>query len=81
MTKAVIASGDYAGLHEEVVNVIESARRRVARNVNAAYWKFARRMVARKQGGQTLIARLAEDLTRRFGHGSGKANLASMRAF
>ena len=53
----------------------------MARNVNAAYWKFARRMVARKQGGQTLIARLAEDLTRRFGHGSGKANLASMGAY
>ncbi|WP_408474992.1 DUF1016 N-terminal domain-containing protein [Paraburkholderia strydomiana] len=31
--------------------------------------------------GQALIARLAGDLTRRFGRGFGKVNLASMRAF
>jgi predicted nuclease of restriction endonuclease-like (RecB) superfamily len=92
MTKEVFAPGDYAGLHEEVVNVVESARRAAARNVNAvmtaAYWEIGRRIIATEQGGQTragygqaLIARLADDLTRRFGRGFGKANLASMRAF
>lgn len=92
MTKDAIVHGDYAGLHEEVVSVVESARRTAARNVNAvmtaAYWEIGRRIVASEQGGQAragygqaLIARLAEDLTRRFGRGFGKANLASMRAF
>ncbi len=92
MTEPVIAPGDYAGLHRDVVSVVESARRTAARNVNAvmtaAYWEIGRRIVGSEQGGQaraaygqTLIARLAEDLTRRFGRGFGKANLASMRAF
>ncbi|AXE94618.1 DUF1016 N-terminal domain-containing protein [Paraburkholderia terricola] len=92
MTKVAIAPGDYAGLHKEVVNVVESARRTAARNVNAvmtaAYWEIGRRIVASEQGGQTragygqaLIARLADDLTRRLGRGFGRANLASMRAF
>jgi len=92
MTKVAIAPGDYVGLHKEVVSVVESARRTAARNVNAvmtaAYWEIGRRIVAREQGGQAragygqaLIARLAEDLTGRFGRGFGKANLASMRAF
>jgi hypothetical protein len=92
MTKVAIAPGDYAGLHKEVVSVVESARRTAARNVNAvmtaAYWEIGRRIVASEQGGharagygQALIARLADDLTRRFGRGFGKANLASMRAF
>ncbi|MDR6495661.1 hypothetical protein J2797_005585 [Paraburkholderia terricola] len=92
MTKVAIAPGDYAGMHKEVVSVVESARRAAARNVNAvmtaAYWEIGRRIVASEQGGQAradygqaLIARLAEDLTRRFGRGFGKANLASIRAF
>jgi predicted nuclease of restriction endonuclease-like (RecB) superfamily len=56
--------------------------------MTAAYWEIGRRIVGSEQGGQTragygqaLIARLAADLTRRFGRGFGKANLASMRAF
>lgn len=92
MTKPVIAPDDYAGLHEELISVVESARRTAARNVNAvmtaAYWEIGRRIVGSEQGGQAragygqaLIARLAGDLTRRFGRGFGKANLASMRAF
>ena len=92
MTKPVIVPGDYAGLHDGVVGVVESARRAAARNVNAvmtaAYWEIGRRIVGSEQGGQAragygqaLIAHLAEDLTRRFGRGFGRANLASMRAF
>lgn len=92
MTKVAIGPGDYAGLHKDVVSVVESARSAAARNVNAvmtaAYWEIGRRIVASEQGGQAragygqaLIARLADDLTRRFGRGFGKANLASMRAF
>jgi DUF1016 N-terminal domain len=96
MTKVVIAPDDYAGLHKEVVSVVESARRTDGRtaacNVNsvmtAAYWEIGRRIVACERGGQAragygqaVIARLADDLTRRFGRGFGRANLANMRAF
>lgn len=56
--------------------------------ITAAYWEIGRRIVASEQGGQAragygqaVIARLADDLTRRFGRGFGRANLASMRAF
>ena len=91
MTKPVIVPDDYAGLHDGVVGIVESVRRAVARNVNAvmtaAYWKIGRRIVGREQGGQAragygqaLIAHLAEDLTRRFGRGFARANLAGMRA-
>lgn len=92
MTKPVIVPGDYAWLHDGVVTVVESARQAAARNVNAvmtaAYWEIGRRIVGSEQGGraragygQALIAHLADDLTRRFGRGFGRANLASMRAF
>jgi predicted nuclease of restriction endonuclease-like (RecB) superfamily len=88
----MIKPDEYAGIHQDVVSVVESARRMAARNVNAvmtaAYWQIGRRIVGSEQGGharanygQALIARLAEDLTHRFGRGFGKANLASMRAF
>ena len=92
MTKSAIVPGDYAEFHEQVVGVVEAARRMAARNVNAvmtaAYWEIGRRTVAHEQGGearagygQALITRLADDLSRRFGRGFGRANLASMRAF
>jgi hypothetical protein len=49
MTKMEIAPGDYAGLHKEVVSVVELARHTAARNVNAvmtaAYWEIGRRIV------------------------------------
>jgi hypothetical protein len=55
--------------------------------MTAAYWEIGRRIVASEQGGQAragygqaLIARLADDLTRHFGRGFGRANLAGMRA-
>ena len=83
---------DYPRFLEEVKRAVSTARSRAALAVSAAvlaaYWEIGRRIVAREQGGQAragygqaLIARLAEDLTRRFGRGFGKANLASMRAF
>jgi hypothetical protein len=47
MTKPMIAPGDYAGLHKELISLVESARRTAARNVNAvtaaAYWEIGRR--------------------------------------
>ncbi len=64
MTKPAIASGEYAGLHRDVVGVVESARRAAACNVNAvmttAYWEIGRRIVGSEQWG-----RLAPDTDRR----------------
>ncbi|WP_250511812.1 PDDEXK nuclease domain-containing protein [Caballeronia sp. GACF4] len=92
MTNPEIVPSHYAALHQEVVGVVESARRAASRSVNAlmtaAYWEIGRRIVQSEQGGrdragygQTLISQLAEDLTVRFGRGFGRANLANMRAF
>jgi hypothetical protein len=53
------APGDYAGLHEEVVSVVESARRTAAGNVNAAmtaaYWEIGRRIVASERGRRAPV--------------------------
>jgi predicted nuclease of restriction endonuclease-like (RecB) superfamily len=92
MTKQEIAANDYDKFRSGIVEVLESARRAAARSVNAimtaSYWEIGRRIVESEQGGahraaygETLIARLATDLTSRFGRGFGKANLANMRAF
>lgn len=92
MTNLEVTAVEYAALHDDVAQVVESARRAAARNVNsimtAAYWEIGRRIVSCEQNGQAragygqaLIAQLAVDLTRRFGRGFGPANLASMRAF
>jgi predicted nuclease of restriction endonuclease-like (RecB) superfamily len=83
---------DYAGLHGEIVALLESSRRAVSRSVNvvmtATYWEVGRRIVVFQQGGQeraaygeALIKRLGEDLSRRFGRGFGARNVAQMRAF
>lgn len=75
-----------------MVDLLESARRLSARAVNsimtATYWEIGRRIVELEQGGeeraaygQELIPRLAEDLTKRFGRGFGRANLEYMRRF
>ena len=93
MTKrSVVAADAYAGLHGGIVSVVESARLAAARSVNAvmtaAYWEIGRRIVTVEQGGEqraaygeALLTRLADDLTRRFGRGFGRANLVNMRAF
>jgi hypothetical protein len=84
-----------AAYHEvltDVARLIESARHAAARSVNAVmtatYWEVGRRIVESEQEGQgraaygtRLIARLAPDLTRRFGRGFGVVNLSQMRKF
>ena len=83
---------DYAGLHGEIVALLESGRRAASRSVNvvmtATYWEIGRRIVVFQQGGQqraaygeALIKRLGADLSRRFGRGFGSRNVAQMRAF
>ena len=82
----------YDMLHAGVVELLESARRLAVRSVNAlmtaTYWEIGRRVVEAEQGGkeraeygEKLIARLARDLTTRFGRGFGVVNLSQMRRF
>jgi predicted nuclease of restriction endonuclease-like (RecB) superfamily len=82
----------YETLHSGIVELLESARHLAARSVNtlmtATYWEIGRRIVEAEQGGkeraeygEKLIARLAEDLTARFGRGFGAVNLSQMRRF
>lgn len=83
---------DYDGLLEDVVHVINEARRSVVRAVNAAmtttYWFIGCRIIeeeprgaARADYGEQLVKRLAQDLSRHFGRGFSKRNLWQMRAF
>lgn len=82
----------YGDIQGEIVALLESARRAVARNVNAlmtaCYWEIGRRIVEYEQGGEgragygeALVQRLALDLTSRFGRGFSRQNIQQMRAF
>ncbi|KAA5925242.1 DUF1016 domain-containing protein [Achromobacter xylosoxidans] len=82
----------YAGIHNGIVELLDSARQAAARNVNAlmtaSYRDIGRRIVEAEQKGQQragygdrLIERLSADLTARFGRGFGVNNLENMRRF
>ncbi|MFC4296917.1 YhcG family protein [Castellaniella hirudinis] len=82
----------YAGIHGDIVELLDAARRAATRSVNAlmtaSYWEIGRRLVeAEQQGrrrasyGEQLIERLSNDLTTRFGRGFGVNNLENMRRF
>ncbi|GJI98645.1 hypothetical protein RugamoR57_53630 [Duganella caerulea] len=83
---------NYADIHMQIVELLESSRRAAARSVNAvmtaAYWEIGRRIVECEQAGgeraaygEELIERLGTDLTKRFGRGFSKQNLLQMRKF
>jgi predicted nuclease of restriction endonuclease-like (RecB) superfamily len=82
----------YDGVLSGMVELLEQARRASARVVNsimtATYWELGRRIVELEQGGsvragygETLLERLAADLTARFGRGFSRHNLARFRDF
>jgi hypothetical protein len=82
----------YRQIQADIVRLLETARRAVARSINAAmtatYWEIGRRIVEFEQEGaeraaygDALVQRLAEDLTQRFGRGYSRQNLSQMRAF
>ncbi|OFA00503.1 YhcG family protein [Duganella sp. HH101] len=83
---------NYADIHTQIVELLESSRRAAARSVNAvmtaAYWEIGRRIVECEQAGtdraaygEELIEQLGYDLTARFGRGFSKQNLLQMRKF
>jgi predicted nuclease of restriction endonuclease-like (RecB) superfamily len=85
-------SAEYVGLIGGIAELLETARRAAARSVNAlmtaTYWEIGRRVVEFEQGGEKraeygeeVLARLADDLTSRFGRGFSRRNLQSMRQF
>jgi predicted nuclease of restriction endonuclease-like (RecB) superfamily len=76
----------------DIVELIEDARRRTARAVNATmsavYWLIGQRIVQEEQRGsrragygEALIEQLARQLTAMFGRGFGRTNLQQMRSF
>lgn len=82
----------YAGIHGDIVELIDSARRIAVRRVNAlmtaSYWAIGQRIVEAEQKGrrragygEQLIQRLSIDLTARFGRGFSADNLENMRGF
>ena len=82
----------YAAILDDLAAVIAEARSTLARSVNtvmtSTYWFVGRRIVEHEQSGQeraaygeVLLARLAEDLTSRFGRGFSQRNLHVMRRF
>jgi DUF1016 N-terminal domain len=85
-------ASNYTGLLGGISELLEAARRASARAVNAlmtaTYWEVGRRIVEFEQGGEkraeygeSLLLRLADDLTAHFGKGFGKSNLFLMRKF
>jgi len=89
---AAVSDSAYGAILGDIAGVIAAARSASARSVNcvmtAAYWLIGRRIVEFEQSGreragygEDLLARLATDLTSRFGRGFAKSNLYQMRAF
>jgi predicted nuclease of restriction endonuclease-like (RecB) superfamily len=83
---------EYDVVLESIVGVLTQARSAAARSVNAVmtatYWHIGHVIVEQEQGGEAraeygkeLMARLAVDLTEKFGRGFGRANLYQMRQF
>jgi predicted nuclease of restriction endonuclease-like (RecB) superfamily len=83
---------EYGGLLTGISDLLDQARRMSARTVNniltATYWEIGRRIVEYEQGGQaraeyaeTLMEKLAQDLTARHGRGFSVQGLYKMRGF
>jgi predicted nuclease of restriction endonuclease-like (RecB) superfamily len=92
MTKSLSSRAPYDGLLGGIAELLDAARHTSARAVNAlmsaAYWEIGRRIVEFEQKGreraaygQELLERLSLDLTKRFGRGFSRHNLARFRDF
>jgi len=82
----------YESVLGDISNLIDAARRSVARSVNCimttAYWMIGRRIVefeqkgkVRAEYGKKLLERLARDLSGRFGRGFSYPNINRFRQF
>lgn len=88
----IIKKLDYKSLLSNVSNLIEEARRKAVKQVNAiivqTYWEVGRLIVEEEQKGEekadygtALVVELSKDLTKRYGKGFSKSNLFLMRKF
>lgn len=91
-SKAIAKDSGYDGLLSGISDLLDAARRTVARKVNgiltATYWEIGRRIIEHEQGGrqraeygEQLIDQLAADLTRKHGRGFSRSNVFQMRGF
>jgi predicted nuclease of restriction endonuclease-like (RecB) superfamily len=82
----------YDAILSDIVRLLDEGRRTTARAVNrvmtATYWAVGRRIVEHEQGGlaradygDTVLERLAVDLTARLGRGFSRQNLQRFRQF
>jgi hypothetical protein len=89
---APVPADPYSLLLTGISDLLDQARRAVARSVNtiltATYWDVGRRIVEFEQGGrgraaygEELLRRLAADHSKRFGRGFSRQGLQRMRAF
>lgn len=85
-------SAGYGTLAADIQELLEQARRRVAKAANtvltATYWEIGRRIIEHEQAGRhragygkALLKRLAADLTGRLGSGFSRDSLERMRLF
>lgn len=92
MAKDLAKEEDSSQLTEQIVRLIENAKRHVAAQVNSAmvctYYEIGRMIVEHEQQGKIrakygtkIIPELAKRLTARLGKGFSKSNLANMRQF
>lgn len=87
-----VSTRGYDHLIDTISSLLEEARGRAARSINAiltaTYWEVGCRIVEFEQGGEArahygaaLLERLSQDLTKRFGRGFSTDNLENMRLF
>lgn len=85
-------AADYNAVLTDVVSLLESAKRASTRSVNAimaaTYWEIGRRIIDHEQRGKkraeygaSLLKKLSQDLTAKFGRGFSERNLELMRLF
>src|SRR5712691_1152842 len=70
---------EYAAVRDEIIGLLESARKAAARTGRIV--EAEQRGRRRADYGERLIERLATDRLRRFGRGFSRQNLQQMRAF
>lgn len=90
--RKIAKSKNYSSLITDLAYLIEQGRKAAVRYVNTAlsvtYWFVGKRIVQfeqkgkeRAQYGESLLDKLASDLTNKFGKGFGRENLRLMRQF
>lgn len=90
--KLMSKTAGYGSLLDRIGGIIAGARRQIVRAIDttqvSAYWqiglaivKYEQKGRSRAEYGDTLIERLSQDMTKRFGQGFSATNLKMMRLF